>query len=92
MQGNDRFLSFAVQFFMITAFLIVVFHVAFDMHDRKLKAKIREATLIEQDLENAVARLAAMSRAENLRPIVAKVFPMYATIGTGRAIDAGDIK
>ena len=92
MQGNDRFFFFAVQFFMITAFSIMAFHVAFDMHDKKLKAKAREITLVEQDLENAVARLAAMSRAENLRPIVAKVFPAFATIGTGRAIDAGDIK
>ena len=92
MREGDRFFSFAFQFLIATVVLVAVFHFAFTADDEKLKAKSREIISLEQDLANASVRLAAMVQTERLRPVVARVFPSYRNIGTGRVISVGDLK
>ena len=91
MRDDERLFSIGIQFFMTALLIVALFHMMFDITDKRLKAKNREIVSLEQDLSNAKVRFETMTRPETLRPIVSKIFPTWRHIGTDRVISVKNL-
>ena len=92
MRDGERLFSIGIQSIVFTAFIIAVFHSAYNADAKEVRQKNREIQVLEQELTNASARYAALTRPEILRPIIGGLFPNYKPIGTSRVISLRDIQ
>ena len=92
MRDGERLFSIGIQSIIFTAFIIAIFHSAFSADAKEVRRKSREITTMEQELNNAKVRYAALTRPEVLRPIINGLFPDYRPIGTGRVIHIRDLQ
>jgi len=91
MRDGERLFSIGIQAIIVTAFIIAIFHSAYNADVKQVHQKARAIQTLEQELTNAQARYAALTRPEVLSPIINGLFPDYRPIGTGRVIRIRDM-
>ncbi|MDR1207211.1 MAG: hypothetical protein LBK26_02245 [Rickettsiales bacterium] len=92
MKEDEQMFQWGVGLFAAVFVLIAALQVCYRVQDRARTRVRNEIVKTQQEYAETQAKFSALIRPENLRSIVAEMFPKFEPIGFKKNITAGEIK